>query len=85
MATATLDTEFQEYWAKLSVVEKESLLTVAKNYVELKQEEEDPEEARKRLVRKERENYLNGIGKSYSWEEAKEMILNKDKRNALYH
>lgn len=38
MAVPLLDKEFMEYWSKLSVVEKESLLGVAKNYVQLKQE-----------------------------------------------
>lgn len=84
MAAATLDTEFQEYWAKLSVVEKESLLTVAKNYVELKQDDEGHEEVIKKLVRQEREKYLNG-GKLFTWEEVKEMAFNKEKRDALYH
>lgn len=38
MAAPTLEKEFGEYWNKLSVVEKESLLAVAKNYVKLKME-----------------------------------------------
>lgn len=85
MGAPSLDIEFMEYWSKLSSGEKESLLTVAKNYVELKHEEEDAEIARKKRIMQDREDYLNGIGKTYSWEEAKEMIVNKEKRNALYH
>jgi predicted transcriptional regulator len=38
MAAHSLENEFNEYWSKLSVIEKQSLLTVAKNYVELKGE-----------------------------------------------
>lgn len=33
MAALSLDNEFMEYWQKLSVVQKESLLEVAKIYV----------------------------------------------------
>lgn len=38
MTAQSLENEFHKYWLKLSVVEKQSLLTVAKNYVELKAE-----------------------------------------------
>lgn len=41
MGAPALDNEFLKYWLKLSVAEKESLLTVAKNYVQLKESEED--------------------------------------------
>ncbi len=35
MGAQTLDNEFLKYWVRLSVVEKQSLFQVAKNYVEL--------------------------------------------------
>ena len=38
MITLPLDNEFMEYWLKLSLPEKESLLSVAKNFVELKKD-----------------------------------------------
>ena len=38
MGILSLDTEFMEYWLKLSSMEKASLLSVAKHYVELKTE-----------------------------------------------
>ncbi len=34
MAAPSLDSEFMQYWSKLTVVQKESLLNVAKNYVQ---------------------------------------------------
>ena len=40
MSAQNLEQEFGRYWQKLSVVEKESLLAVAKNYVELKDDTE---------------------------------------------
>lgn len=38
MGAPLLDTEFQQYWLKLSTAEKRSLLFVARQYVELKGE-----------------------------------------------
>lgn len=81
MGAPSLDSEFLQYWEKLSIVEKQSLLSVAKNYVYLK--EEDADELRKKLIREERENYIKGKGKNLNWEEVKEMAQNKEKRNDL--
>ena len=36
MSVQALEEEFDQYWKKLSIVEKESLLAVAKNYAQLK-------------------------------------------------
>jgi len=83
MAAPSLDHEFMQYWSKLSVVEKESLMNVAKNYVQLKQTEEGSDDARKKLIQAEREAHLKGEGKTYSWQQIKEMALNKDQRHAL--
>ncbi len=38
MTLQSLENDFIKYWSMLTAVEKESLLTVAKNYVHLKQE-----------------------------------------------
>ena len=38
MGAQLLDNEFNQYWLKLSSKEKESLLTVARHFVELKEE-----------------------------------------------
>jgi len=35
------------------------------------------------LILKEREDYLKGEGKSYSWQEVKQMALNKSERQKL--
>jgi hypothetical protein len=83
MATAPgLDNEFMKYWLKLSLVQKESLLSVAKNFVGLKDDLEVTD-LRKKLVLEERAKYLQGEGKAYSWEDVKKMALNKDQRNGL--
>jgi len=38
MAAQSLDNDFMKYWSMLTLVEKESLLTAAKNYVQLKED-----------------------------------------------
>ncbi len=38
---------------------------------------------RRKRILAERENYLRGEGKSYSWEDIKEMAVDKEKRHAL--
>ncbi|HET6253444.1 MAG TPA: hypothetical protein VFE32_05195 [Puia sp.] len=81
-ATSGLDNEFMQYWLKLSLGQKESLLNVAKNFVGLR-EETDAVDLRKQLIQEERQKYLRGEGKSLSWDEVKPMALNKDKRNVL--
>lgn len=83
MAALMLDNEFLQYWNKLTVVEKESLLSVAKNYVQLKEETTDIDTLRKNIIQEERERYLSGNGNSYSWETVKEMAVNKEKRHGL--
>ena len=46
-------------------------------------DEIDIDTNRKNLVEMEREKYLQEEGKSYSWDEVKEMAKNKDKRHAV--
>jgi hypothetical protein len=81
-ATSGLDGEFMQYWSKLSIGQKESLLNVVKNFVALNNEA-DTVDLRKKLIQEEREKYLRGEGRSFTWEEVKTMALNKDKRNGL--
>ena len=83
MAIPVLDNEFMLYWSKLTVVEKESLLNVAKQYVQLKREDADTDDLRKQLVMEERAKYLKGDGKSFNWDEVKDMAVNKEKRHGL--
>ncbi|HVY73614.1 MAG TPA: hypothetical protein VG890_02225 [Puia sp.] len=80
-AVPHLDNEFMEYWLKLSAVQKESLLSVARNFVELK-EETDINERRKNIILEEREKYFRGEGNSLTPEQVRQMAMRKDKRNA---
>ena len=45
--------------------------------------EMDTDLQRKKLIEAERTHYLNGEGKSYSWDEVKQMALDKTKRNVI--
>jgi hypothetical protein len=49
----------------------------------LLEDEMNTSEQRKKLVMAEREKYLNGEGKSYSWDEIKKMATNKTERHDL--
>ena len=82
MAAPSLDNEFMQYWSMLTLVEKESLMNVAKNYVLLK-EKDDLSDTRTKLILAERAAYLRGEGKGFSWKEVKEMALKKHRRNEL--
>ncbi len=81
-AASGLDSEFMQYWLRMSRGQKESLLNVAKNFVGVRGET-DVVDLRKQIIQEERQKYLRGEGKSFNWEEVKEMALNKDKRNGL--
>jgi hypothetical protein len=45
--------------------------------------ENDTDTQRRRLIKTEREKYLNGEGKSYSWNEVKQMASNKGERRKI--
>ena len=47
------------------------------------EDEIDSDKQRLKLIQKEREKFMSGEGRSYSWDEVKEMALSKEKRNAL--
>ncbi len=47
------------------------------------EDEIDTDASRMKLILAEREKFLKGQGKSYNWEEVKEMAFQKEKRHAL--
>lgn len=49
-------------------------------YAQLESEMQDD---RTNLIAEERSRYMAGEGKSYSWEEVKNMALNKEMRNGI--
>ena len=50
---------------------------------ELTEEDSLIDDQRMQLVKEERERYLKGEGKSFSWDEVKDMAKDKEKRNAI--
>jgi hypothetical protein len=76
MGALPLDSEFMEYWLKLSMPEKESLLTVAKHFVELKEDagqisveqyNKEIEEAMTRMDNGEFYTHDQAVKKSEKW------------------
>jgi hypothetical protein len=63
----------------------EKLLKMIYALVKEYQEEggDDITDERKKLIRAERENYLQGKGRSYSWDEVKNMAINRQGANEL--
>lgn len=49
----------------------------------LLEDEIDTSFQRRKLILADREDYLSGESKSYSWQDVKEMALNKEKRNGV--
>jgi len=81
METLAKETEIIQYMGKMNDEQKELLLNVAKNFVAA---EETPVCLTKEVmdaIWKDREDYMNGIGKNYSWDEVKAEILNKRKKH----
>ncbi|RYY64890.1 MAG: hypothetical protein EOO13_17925 [Chitinophagaceae bacterium] len=69
-----------QYWVKLTSAQQESVLSVVKNFVIANEGQTGaPTLAAEVMERiwKDREDYLNGIGKNYSREEARAYILRK--------
>ena len=52
------------------------IYAIVKEYGE---DTEDIDDTRRKLILEERERYLAGSGKSYSWEEVKNMAINNQK------
>lgn len=74
----SVSNEFFLYWEKLSSVQKDLMLELIKNIVGEEVEKEEPIAIPKEVmdgIWKDREDYLNGIGKTYSREEAREYII----------
>jgi hypothetical protein len=47
------------------------------------EDEIDTDSQRRKLIQAEREKYFRGEGKSYSWDEVKQMAMNKEMRHVL--
>lgn len=73
-----LDEEFFDYWIRLSEQQQISLLNQVKEMIDGENYVLSDEQMA--LVMAEREKYLRGEGKTYSWDEVKDMMRSKEKR-----
>lgn len=72
------ETELFAYWQKLTSVQKDLVLNLIKNIVREEIEESSLAQIPKEImdgIWKDREEYMNGVGKTYSREEAREYVL----------
>ena len=82
MEAQEFESEFSQYWTKLTVVQKQSVFSVVKNFAEANEEAAGfaiPQEEMDKIW-KDREDYSNGIGKNYTREEAREYVLRNQKK-----
>lgn len=83
MEAHKLETEFPLYWSRLTDVQKESVFFVVKNFAAENERNSPAVTIPKEVmdeIWKNREDYMNGVGKNYSWEEVKDYILNRRKK-----
>lgn len=76
MQTTTIREKLHQFIDSIEDRKVEAIYTLFENEI-------DPDVVRRKLVHTERERYLRGEDKSYSWEEVKEMAINKENRNAV--
>lgn len=85
MEAQKLETEFSYNWEKLTVVQKESILHVVKNFADanegIYEEVAIPKDVMD-AIKKDRKDYTNGNGKNYGWEEVKDYVLNRHGKKA---
>jgi hypothetical protein len=74
-----IDTEFKQYWARLSSEQKKSLLNIAKIFIGAYDQTSTPE-IKEKLIVEERKRYFAGCSQSCSWAVVKSMALNKNER-----
>lgn len=81
-----VEAELLYQWQRLTPEQQQLMFRLIEDVVQENWEQEKveiPEEVMDK-IQKDREDYLNGIGKTYTWEEVKEMIHNKEKREEFF-
>jgi predicted HTH domain antitoxin len=71
--TSPLENEFMKCWSELTPDEKESLLNIAKNYMQLRKDHADEPEIQ--ILKEDPEKYLSAENKSFAWNETKELTF----------
>lgn len=76
MQTANIRQKLHEYIDTIEDKKVEAIYTLFENEI-------DTDASRRKLIQAEREKYLKGEGRSYSWKDVKQMAVDKEKRNAV--
>ncbi len=66
----------------MSAAQKEAVLSVVKSFSEPEDEKVNIPKQVMDEIWKDREDYLNGVGKNYSWKEVKEFIRTRHQKKA---
>ena len=76
MGTTNIRKKLHEFIDTIENKKAEAIYTLFENEI-------DTDLQRKKLVLNERKKYLNKEGKSYSWQQVKQMAIDKEKRHAI--
>jgi len=76
MGTTNIRKKLHEFIDTIENKKAEAIYTLFENEI-------DTDLQRKKLVLKERKKYLNKEGKSYRWQQVKQMAIDKEKRHAI--
>jgi hypothetical protein len=76
METTTIRQKLHQYIDTVEDKKLAAIYTIFENEI-------DADAQRRQLIHNERDNYLKEEGVSYSWDEVKDMALNKSKRDGL--
>ncbi|MEJ7823353.1 MAG: hypothetical protein WKF85_13605 [Chitinophagaceae bacterium] len=76
MRTTNIRKKLHEFIDTIENKKAEAIYTLFENEI-------DTDLQRKKLVLNERKKYLNKEGKSYSWQQVKQMAIDKEKRHAI--
>ena len=76
MQTTSIREKLHQFIDSIEDKKAEAIYTLFENEI-------DTDVLRHKLIQAEREKYLRGEGKSYSWDEVKQLAVDKEKRNAV--
>jgi len=76
MRTTNIRKKLHEFIDAIENKKAEAIYTLFENEI-------DTDLQRKKLVLNERKKYLNKEAKSYSWQQVKQMAIDKEKRHAI--
>ncbi|HRP57841.1 hypothetical protein [Agriterribacter sp.] len=76
MQTTSIREMLHQFIDSIEDKKAEAIYTIFENEI-------DTDVLRRKLIQAEREKYLRGEGKFYSWDEVKQMAVDKERRSAV--